>query len=45
MIRRVLRDGFTVEAAEKEAETVGLHHSPHLNQFARDYISKARAAQ
>ena len=45
MIRRVLRDGFTIEAAEKEAETVGLHHSPHLNQFARDYIVKARATK
>ena len=45
MIRRVLRDGFTIEAAEKDAETVGLHHSPHLNQFARDYIAKAQAAK
>lgn len=40
MIRRVLRDGFTVEAAEKEAEKVGLVESPHLNQFARKYIEK-----
>jgi len=38
MIRRVLRDGFTVEAAEKEAEKVGLVESPHLNAFARKYI-------
>ena len=45
MIRRALRDGFTIEAAEKDAETVGLHHSPHLNQFARDYIAKAQAAK
>ena len=40
MIRRVLRDGFTVEAAEKEAEKVGLVESPHLNEFARRYIEK-----
>ena len=40
MIRRVLRDGFTVEAAEKEAAKVGLVESPHLNEFARKYIEK-----
>ena len=45
MIRRVLRDGFTIEAAEKEAGTVGLQNSPHLNQFARDYIAKVTAAR
>lgn len=42
MIRRVLRDGWTVEAAEKEAEKVGLRDSPHLNEFARKYIEKHR---
>jgi len=40
MIRRVLRDGFTIEAAEKEAEEIGLRDSPHLNEFARKYIEK-----
>jgi protein tyrosine phosphatase (PTP) superfamily phosphohydrolase (DUF442 family) len=40
MIRRVLRDGFTIEAAEKEAEKVGLRESPHLNEFAKRYIGK-----
>lgn len=40
MIRRVLRDEFTLEAAEKEAETIGLRESPHLNEFARNYIQK-----
>jgi uncharacterized protein (TIGR01244 family) len=40
MIRRVLRDGFTTEAAEQEAEKIGLHHSPHLNEFARAYIAR-----
>jgi protein tyrosine phosphatase (PTP) superfamily phosphohydrolase (DUF442 family) len=42
MIRRVLRDGWTVEAAEEEAAKVGLKHSPHLNDFARRYIEKHR---
>src|SRR5690348_11369888 len=28
MIRRVLRDGWTIEDAEKEAEKVGLHNAP-----------------
>jgi uncharacterized protein (TIGR01244 family) len=39
MIRRVVRDGWTIEAAEAEAEKVGLHHAPHLNEFARAYIA------
>jgi protein tyrosine phosphatase (PTP) superfamily phosphohydrolase (DUF442 family) len=42
MIRRVVRDGWTIEAAEQEAEKVGLHHSPHLNAFARAYIARAK---
>lgn len=42
MIRRVLRDGWTVEKAEQEAEKIGLRESPHLNQFARKYIENHR---
>lgn len=42
MIRRVLRDGWTIEDAEKEAETIGLREAPHLNEFARAYIEKHR---
>jgi uncharacterized protein (TIGR01244 family) len=42
LIRRVLRDGWTFEAAEKEAEKIGLRESPHLNEFARRYIEKHR---
>lgn len=42
MIRRVLRDGWTLEAAEEEARKVGLRESPHLNEFARAYIEKHR---
>src|SRR5215213_5234081 len=44
MIRRVLRDGWTIEDAEKEAEQVGLREAPHLNEFARKYIEKHRKA-
>jgi len=40
MIRRVLRDGWTLAAAEQEAEQIGLRESPHLNEFARRYIAK-----
>jgi uncharacterized protein (TIGR01244 family) len=42
MIRRVLRDGWTVERAEQEAQKIGLRESPHLNEFARKYIEKHR---
>jgi uncharacterized protein (TIGR01244 family) len=42
MIRRVLRDGWTIEAAEEEAKKIGLRESPHLNEFARKYIEKYR---
>ena len=42
MIRRVLRDGWTVEAAEEEAKKIGLRESPHLNEFARKYIERHR---
>jgi len=40
MIRRVLRDGWTVEAAQADAEKIGLHDAPHLVAFARAYIEK-----
>ena len=35
MIRRVLRDGWTVEAAEEEAKKIGLREAPHLVDFAK----------
>ncbi len=38
MIRRVVRDGFTIEAAEKEAEEIGMKNSPQLLEFAKKYI-------
>src|SRR5215510_14284302 len=40
MIRRVLRDGWTVEAAEEEAKKIGLREAPHLTEFAKNYITK-----
>jgi uncharacterized protein (TIGR01244 family) len=42
MIRRVLRDGWTFEAAEEEAKKIGLREAPHLVAFARAYIEKNR---
>lgn len=42
MIRRVLRDGWSLEKAEAEAEKIGLRESPHLSEFARRYIEKHR---
>jgi len=42
MIRRVLRDGWTIERAEEEAKKIGLRESPHLNEFARGYIERHR---
>jgi hypothetical protein len=40
MIRRVLRDGMTWDAALAEARKVGLTQGPHLEEFAREYIRK-----
>ena len=42
MIRRVLRDGMTIEAALEEARRVGLRDAPHLEDFARKYIASHR---
>jgi uncharacterized protein (TIGR01244 family) len=39
MIRRVLRDGMTFDAALEEARKVGLKDAPHLEQFARTYVA------
>jgi hypothetical protein len=40
MIRRVLRDGWTVDAARDEARKVGLTTAPHLEEFARGDIER-----
>jgi protein tyrosine phosphatase (PTP) superfamily phosphohydrolase (DUF442 family) len=42
MIRRVLRDGWTVEKAEEEATKIGLVNAPHLTEFAKKYIKTRR---
>ena len=42
MIRRVLRDGMTIETAMEEARKVGFREAPHLELFARAYIASHR---
>jgi uncharacterized protein (TIGR01244 family) len=39
LIRRVLRDGMSWEAALAEATKIGLVGAPHLEEFARAYIA------
>lgn len=40
LVRRVLRDGMTWDAALEEAKKVGLVNAPHLEEFAKAYIAK-----
>jgi protein tyrosine phosphatase (PTP) superfamily phosphohydrolase (DUF442 family) len=40
MIRRVIRDGWTIEDAKAEAKKVGLVNAPHLEEFILGYIAK-----
>lgn len=42
LIKRVIQDGWTFEAAEQEAQKVGLRNAPHLTEFAKTYIEKHR---
>jgi uncharacterized protein (TIGR01244 family) len=44
MIRRVLRDGMSVEAAREEARKVGFGDVPHLDQFVQQYLASHRKA-
>jgi uncharacterized protein (TIGR01244 family) len=37
MVRRVLRDGWSMEKAEEEAKRIGMHNA-HLREFALAYI-------
>lgn len=39
LIRRVVRDGMSWEAALAEARKVGLVEAPHLEEFAKQYIA------
>jgi uncharacterized protein (TIGR01244 family) len=43
LIRRVIRDGMPYEKALEEARKVGLVNAPHLEEFAKAYISKRRS--
>lgn len=45
LIRRVVRDGWTFDAALAEARKVGLTQAPHLEEFAKAYIAEARLAR
>jgi protein tyrosine phosphatase (PTP) superfamily phosphohydrolase (DUF442 family) len=40
LIRRVVRDGMTWDAALAESRKVGLLNAPHLEEFAKAYIAK-----
>jgi uncharacterized protein (TIGR01244 family) len=44
LIRRVVRDKWTWDAALAEARKVGLVNAPHLEQFAREFIARGPAA-
>ena len=39
LIRRVMRDGLSWDAALEEAQKVGLKNAPHLEEFAKAYIA------
>jgi len=39
MVRRVLRDGWSIEKAEEEARKIGMHN-PKLHEFVLDYIRR-----
>jgi uncharacterized protein (TIGR01244 family) len=39
LIRRVMRDGMSWDAALEEAHKVGLTNAPHLEEFAKTYIA------
>ena len=39
MIRRIMRDGMTWDAALAEARKVGLNNAPHLEEFAKAYVA------
>ena len=39
MIRRIMRDGMSWDAALEEARKVGLTNAPHLEEFAKAYVA------
>jgi len=42
LIRRVLRDNWSWDAALEDAKKVGLTTAPHLEEFAKAYIARKR---
>ena len=42
LIRRVVRDGLTWDAALEEARKVGLQNAPHLEEFAKSYLASKK---
>ena len=42
LIRRVVRDNMGWDAALEESRKVGLVNAPHLEEFAKAYVSKKR---
>jgi uncharacterized protein (TIGR01244 family) len=42
LIRRVMRDGLSWDAALEEARKVGLNNAPHLEEFAKNYIASRK---
>jgi len=42
LIRRVLRDNWTWDAALEDAKKVGLLNAPHLEEFAKSYIASKK---
>ena len=42
LIRRVLRDNWTWDAALEDAKKVGLLNAPHLEEFAKNYIASKK---
>ena len=41
-IRRVMRDGMTIDAALEEGKKVGLVNAPHLEEFVRKYVASSQ---
>ena len=39
MIRRIVRDGMSYDAALEEARKVGMTNAPHLEEFVKQYVA------
>jgi uncharacterized protein (TIGR01244 family) len=45
MIRRVVRDGMSIDAAREEAAKIGLNDAPHLHDFVARYLQTHRSTK